>query len=64
MSEELDPTVFSDAVFIPSHLAKGLFGMAVAVVAGGVAFGVGSWALNELKQVTSEEVRAMLEGVD
>lgn len=64
MSEELDTTVFSDAVFVPSHLVKGLVGAAVAVVAGSIAFGAGSWALHELKQVTSEEVRAMLEGVE
>lgn len=64
MSEELDTLVYGDAVFVASHLTKGLFGMAVATLAGGVAVGATIWAYHEFKQVTAEEVKAMLEGVE
>lgn len=49
-------------IFIPSHLVKGLFGGAVAIVAGGVMLVSGKYALYQLGQVTWEEVDAFVRG--
>lgn len=66
-SEELDRIEdileFSEAYFVPSHLTKGLFGTAVALVAGGVVVGATAYAIHQFRQVSYEEVAAMLGGV-
>lgn len=51
---------FSDAVFIPSHLTKGLVAGAIAVVAGAVALSAGGYAMRQFSRVTAEEILAFI----
>lgn len=68
MSEDLETIEaiieFGEAYFVPSRLTKGLFGTAVALVAGGVVVGATAYAIHQFKQVSYEEVAAMLGAVD
>lgn len=68
MDEEIEKiveeVVYGDAYFIPSHLTRGLFGTAVAVVAGGVSIGAALYAAWEFKQVRVDEIQAMIKGVE
>jgi hypothetical protein len=51
-----------EAIFVPSHLTKALVATGIAAAATGVALLSGGYALFQYRQVTLDEVKAMVTG--
>lgn len=60
MSKDLEETLTFKAVFIPSHLTKGLVAGGVSMAAAGVSIVAGAYAIRQFSQVRTEEVVAMI----